>query len=103
MPQNILCLFPQIMFSPLVKYLDSAISINVPFGTISHSIFPAAKMALAFSLKEILLLHRLFSSSLQRVDCFVKNARGSTKSTSSPSCRYTREYGVCRLRLILPF
>jgi hypothetical protein len=52
MPQNILCLFPQVMFSSLVEYLDSAISINVPFGTISHSIFPAAKIARAFSRKK---------------------------------------------------
>jgi hypothetical protein len=83
MPQNILCLFPQAMFSSLVEYLDSAISINVPFGTISHSIFPAAKMARAFSLKEILLVHRPFSSSLRRIDCFVKHAWSTTKSTSS--------------------
>jgi len=49
MPQNILCLFPQFMFSSLVEYLDSAISINIPFGTISYSIFPAAKIARAFT------------------------------------------------------
>jgi hypothetical protein len=71
------------MFSSLVEYLDSAISINVPFGTISHNIFPAAKIARAFSLKEILLLHRPFSSSLRRIDCFVKHAWSTTKSTSS--------------------